>query len=136
MPLEENKVIARRFYEGYNTGDLETMFAFIAPDVVWYGPSGLPLTREQWRQIDATLLGAFPTLSITIEDQIAEDDRVVTRTKLQGAHQGEFQGLAPTGKLVTMYAINIDRIAHGQVIEHWVATYSPSLLQQLRDSMP
>ncbi len=62
---------------------------------------------------------------------IAEGDRVVTRTTLQGSHQGQFQGLAPTGKLVTMRAINIDRIAHGQVVEHWVATYSPSLFQQL-----
>jgi len=136
MSLDENKAIARRFYEGYNTGNLETMFALIALDVVWHGPSGLPLTREDWKQIDATLLSAFPTLSITIEDQIAEEDLVVTRTTLQGTHQGEFQGLSPTGKLATMRAINIDRIAHGQVIEHWVATFSPSLLQQLTDSMP
>jgi steroid delta-isomerase-like uncharacterized protein len=131
MSLEENKAIARRFYEGYNTGDLDTMFTLIAPDVVWHGPVGLPLSREQWKQIDATLLGAFPTLSLNIEDQIAEADRVVTRTTLQGTHQGEFQGLPPTGKLVTMRAINIDRISDGQVVEHWVATYSPGLREQL-----
>ncbi len=136
MSLEANKAIARRFYEGYNTGDLDTMFALIAPDVVWHGPSGLPLTREEWKHIDATVFGAFPTLSLTIEDQIAEADRVVTRTTLRGSHQGEFQGLAPTGKLVTIRAINIDRIAHGQVVEHWVATYSPSLLQQLTAPTP
>jgi steroid delta-isomerase-like uncharacterized protein len=136
MSLDVNKAIARRFYEGYNTGDLDTMFALIAPDVVWHGPSDQPLTREQWKQIDATLVSAFSTLSITIEDQIAEADRVVTRTTLQGSHQGEFQGLAPTGKRVTMRAINIDRIVDGQVVEHWVASYSPSLLQQLTAPTP
>jgi predicted ester cyclase len=82
------------------------------------------------------LLSAFPALTLTIEDQIAEEDRVVTRTTLQGVHQGEFQGLPATGKSVTMRAINIDRIAHGQVVEHWVATSSPSLLQQLMASPP
>jgi len=56
MSLDMNKAIARRFYEGYNTGDLDSMFALIAPDVVWHGPSGEPLTREQWKQIDATLV--------------------------------------------------------------------------------
>jgi len=103
---------------------------------VWHGPSGLPLSRAQWKDIDATLFGAFPTLSLTIEDQIGEADKVVTRTTLQGIHQGEFQGVAPTGKRVTMCATNIDRIAHGHVVEHWVAAYSPSLLQQLTTSTP
>jgi predicted ester cyclase len=134
VSLEENKALARRFYEGYNAGYLDTIFDLIAPDVVWHGPSDQPLTREQWQQIDATLLSAFPGLTLTIDDQIAEEDRVVTRTTLQGIHQGEFQGLAPTGKPVTMRVINIDRIAYGQVIEHWVATYSPGLRQQLTAS--
>ena len=136
MSLEENKELARRFYDGYNTGNLETIFEFIAPDVIWHGPSDKPLTRVQWLQIDALPLRAFPGLTLTIEDLVAEADRVVTRTTLQDIHQGEFQGLVPTSKSVTMRAINIDRIAHGQVVEHWVATYSPSLRQQLTPSAP
>jgi len=136
MSLDMNKALARRFYEGYTTGDLDTMFALIAPDVIWHGPSSQPLTREQWKQIDAMLLRAFPALSMTIEDQIAEADRVVTLTTLQGSHQGEFQGLAPTGKVVTVRAINIDRIVDGHVVEHWVASYSPGVLQQLTAPSP
>jgi len=97
-------------------------------------PQRIPQAETNFSQ--AVLVSAFPTLSLTIEDQVAEADRVVTRTTLQGSHQGEFQGLAPTGKRVTMRAINIDRIVNGQVVEHWVATYSPSLLQQVIVSTP
>ena len=127
MSLEENKAIARRFYEGYNTGNLDAAFALIAPDVVWHGPSGMPLTREEWKTVDAALFRAFPSLSLTIDDQIAEADRVVTRSTLRGTQQGEFQGLSPTGKPVTMRAINIDCIAtrkRVQVVKRWIGNRS------------
>lgn len=133
MSLEENKAIASRFYEGYSTGDLNTIFELVAPDVVWYDPSGHVAVLHQWKLIDALLLQAFPDLTVKVHDQLAEGDRVVTHTTLIGHHRGEFRGVLPTGKLVSVRAINFDRITDGLIVEHWVATYSPSILQQLKD---
>src|SRR5262249_59810614 len=63
--------------------------------------------------------GAFPDFRLTIEDQIAEGDKVVTRVTFSGTHSGEFRGIAPTGKQVKYSGIAIDRIVDGKVVEMW-----------------
>ncbi len=62
---------------------------------------------------------AFPDLSITVEDMIAEGDRVAARVTMRGTHLGEFMGVAPTGKPVEVRAIDMFRIANGKIVEHW-----------------
>jgi predicted ester cyclase len=68
---------------------------------------------------------------VTIEDQIAEGDRVVTRWSGQSTHQGEFMGIPPTGKTVRVTSISIDRVAGGQIVESWWESDQLGMMQQL-----
>jgi predicted ester cyclase len=74
---------------------------------------------------------AFPDLHFTVEDQIAAGDRVVTRWAGTGTHEGEFQGIPPTGRKVRISGIDIDRFASGKVVECWPEVNELGLLQQL-----
>jgi predicted ester cyclase len=74
---------------------------------------------------------AFPNIHVTIEDQIAEGDKVVTRWTGHGTHQGELMGIPPTNKAVTVTGIAIDRIVAGKIVEHWENFDQLGMLVQL-----
>ena len=74
---------------------------------------------------------AFPDVHFTIEDQVAEADKVVTRWTWRGTHQGPFQGIPPTGKHVMVTGVGINRFANGKVVENWTNMDILGLLQQL-----
>ena len=77
------------------------------------------------------LWSAFPDLTITVEDLIAEGDRVASRTTLRGTHDGELFGAPPTGRALTVPMMSIERIAAGRVAEHWRVSDELGLLRQL-----
>jgi predicted ester cyclase len=96
---------------------------FAPPGLV--GPQGVKdYLYEPW-------FAAFPDAQFTLEDLIAEGDKVTFRATLRGTHRGEFMGIAPTGKHVTMTAIGIGRIEEGKIAEGWQSTDVLGLLQQL-----
>jgi predicted ester cyclase len=75
---------------------------------------------------------AFPDYACTVDDQIAEGDKVVTRWTVRGTQQGELMGIPPTGKQVTLPGVVIDRIAaNGQLVETWLQADVLGMLQQL-----
>ena len=74
---------------------------------------------------------AFPDLHATVEDQIAEEGKAAMRFTARGTHKGEFQGIPPTGKQVTLSGIDIQRIVDGKIVENWVSLDALGLLQQL-----
>lgn len=74
---------------------------------------------------------AYPDTHFTVEDQIAEGDKVVTRWTGRGTHQGELMGVAPTGNEVTVRGIEIDRIVGGRIEETWVNYDTSGMMQQL-----
>lgn len=76
-------------------------------------------------------MSAFPDLHLTIDDMVAERDKVVARVRWTGTHQGDYRGIAPTGKQVTFTAITIYRIVGGKVVEVWEEGDSLGLMQQL-----
>ena len=76
-------------------------------------------------------LTAFPDLHFTVEDLIAEGDKVVARLTVRGTQQGAFMGIPPTGKHVTVTGIDINRLAGGKSVEHWLNMDTLGLLQQL-----
>lgn len=129
---EHNSMLVRRAIEEvYNQGNLAVVDEIVTRDVVIHssseeihGPAGV-------KQYVAMLRAAFPDFHMTIEDQIADGDRVVTRWSAHGTHSGEFQGIPPTGKHGTMTGIDIDRIANDKVVECWVNSDDLGLLQQL-----
>jgi steroid delta-isomerase-like uncharacterized protein len=129
----DNKAIARRFFELFSQGDLDTIEQeLLAPDMVAHqqGAPG-PLDRAAFRQVGELLRAAFPDLNVAIEDQIAEGTTVVTRSVLRGTHTGPLQGIPPTGRPVAISGISITRIANGKIVERWEEFDQMGMLQQI-----
>ncbi|HXG35809.1 MAG TPA: ester cyclase [Dehalococcoidia bacterium] len=122
---EENKAIVHRFVEeAFNKGNLEVLDELIAPDYVDYNP--LPLeapNREGLRRGIIKLRRAFPDLAFSVEDTIAEGDKVVIRTVWHGAHTGsEWFRRPASGQVSRSLGIQILRLQDGKIVEHWGAT--------------
>jgi steroid delta-isomerase-like uncharacterized protein len=114
MSLEENKAIIRRWIEACNKRNLAVLDELVSPDFFHFtwklrGPEGM-------KQFYTDAFKSFPDLHETIEDIIAEEDKVWHRFTTTGTHNGEFRGLAPTGKKVTWTGVNFWRILEGKVI--------------------
>jgi serine phosphatase RsbU (regulator of sigma subunit) len=122
VPTEENKAIFRRYVEEVsNQGNLE-LADEIFDRYLAHQPNGSVLERgpEDVKRFQAELRSAFHGLHATVEDQIAEGDKVVTRWRMRGTHLGEFRGMAPTGKEMEINGIGIFRFSEkGKVMESW-----------------
>ena len=131
---EQNKSIVRRsFEELFTQGKLAVADDVFAPEYVGHDPA-LPQDirgPEQFKQFVMMYRNAFPDLALTIEDQIAEGDEVVTRFTARGTHRGELMGILPTGKKVVVTGISIDRMKNGKSVESWTNYDMLSMLQQL-----
>jgi predicted ester cyclase len=119
-----NKAAFKRFHEAANTGDAEVVFTtideLVAPDATIRTPLPIDATGpELLKQVWAMLLRIYPDIHLTVHDVIAEGDKVVGRTTVTGTHQGEFMGVAPTGKPVTYNEMFMFRFADGRVAETW-----------------
>lgn len=129
---EQNKMIVRRFSEEVeNQGHFAVADELLASDIVSHTPLGEADGLESAKQFSAMLRAAFPDLHITIEDLVSEDDKVAARWTCRGTHEGQFQGMPPTGKQVEISGITISRIANGKIIEQWANPDVLGLMQQL-----
>lgn len=132
MSTQPNKAFVRRYYdEVLNQRNLAVLDDLLAPTFVSYLPHGVGIDRNQYMQAIRMSHAAFPDLHVTIEDQIAEDDKVVTRYRAQGTHAGGFAGIPATNKPVTVTAIHIHRLTNGKLVEHWEMIDLFGMLQQL-----
>ncbi len=135
MSLEENKAIVRRMYEEIlNKGNLALADEIIAFDAFSHQPAAPPESLpgpEGVKRVVKMLQSAFPDQHTTIEEMIAEGDKVVMRGTLSGTHKGNFLGIPPTGKHFTMTQIHILRLVDGKVTEHWVNRDDLGMMQQL-----
>ena len=131
MSAQENKTTARRFFELYSSGDFDGASQLVAENVIVHGFPGLQPGRENYKQVGQMFAVAFPDHQSIVEDQIAEGDRVVTRTTFRGTHLGDLQGIPPTGKQIAFSSIMIDRFEQGQIAERWVVFDQLGMLQQL-----
>jgi steroid delta-isomerase-like uncharacterized protein len=133
MSTEENKVRVRRLYEEvFNQKNLAAIDDYFAPTVIDHSlPPGAPGGIEGVRQTIVMFLSAFPDLHLTVEDLIAEGDKVVARWTLRGTHQGASLGMPPTGKQFTMPGISVVRLDGGKSAEQWVVHDQLGMLQQL-----
>jgi steroid delta-isomerase-like uncharacterized protein len=127
---EENKALARRSWESVDNPDvLEEVYA---PDVVWHDPDRDIQGLEEARQFVSMFKTAFPDMSATIEDVIAEGDKVLTRVTIRGTHQGETEEFGPlTGRQVEGGGLSLHRIEGGKIVEEWNSYDNLSLMQQL-----
>lgn len=134
MATEQNKALFRRMVEEiFNRGNLDLVDEVFAPDFVEHEelPPGIPSGREGVKQMTSMLRGAFPDFKATIEDMLAEGDRVVIRMTWTGNHQGDFMGIPATGRRVSFGVIDIVRFAGGKFAEHWGLMDQAGLMQQL-----
>jgi steroid delta-isomerase-like uncharacterized protein len=131
---EENKALARReIEEVFTQGNLEVADEIYAADFVdhdlslsWdiHGP-------EEMKEYVGMYRSAFPDLRVTLEDQVAEGDKVVNRWTARGTHRGEYMGASPSGKEVEFTGIHISRIARGKLAESWQNYDALGLMQQI-----
>ena len=125
--------VVRRFVEEYQTAGDERAFAeLLHPDVVDHSrPPGIAPGALGVRQQFDGFRAAFPDFRATILDQLAQDDKVVTRKLFTGTHLGSFQGIEPTGREVEIHLIDIVRVVDGRIVEHWNCVDRLGLLSQL-----
>ena len=133
MPAEENKEVMRRFIsEVMEKKNPAAVDEFIAADYIEHSPiPGFAEGVEGMKQMMGMFFGAFPDLHMQVEDVIAEGDKVVMRLKTEGTHQGEFMGIAATGKQVSFEEIHMMRIANGKMVEHWGIEDNMTMMQQM-----
>ncbi len=133
---KSNKATFRRFYDATNTGDAdlisETIDEFVEPDAAIHTPLPIEATGSQkLKEVFARLHEAYPDLQITVEDLIAEGDKVVSRNTVTGTHEGEYMGIPPSGRSVTYNEIFIVRFACGRIAETWGVVDVFSQMKQL-----
>jgi steroid delta-isomerase-like uncharacterized protein len=127
---EENKALAQRSWELADNPDI--IDEVYAPDVVWHNPDQDVHGIEEAKQFIGMYTTAFPDMSVTVGDAIAEGEKVVTRVTLRGTHEGETEAFdPPTGRQVEGEGITIHRIEGGKIVEEWNAYDNLTLLQQL-----
>ena len=134
MSTEENKAITRRLNdEVWTKGRLEVIDELIADDFVTTVVGAPEQIRgpEGFRAFAAMYRTAFPDLRITVDEQIAEGETVVTRWTATGTHDGELMGIPATGKQATTAGVNINRISGGKLVEGWGLFDQLGLFQQL-----
>ena len=138
MSTEENKAVLRRVAEEiFNKGDLAVVDEVIAPNYVYHGSGGQEYkSPEGFKQIVTMFRTAFPDLHMTVEDMVAEGDKVAQRITIRGTHKGELMGIAPTGKQVTDTGIIIVRFAGGKEVEAWGITDLLGMMQQMGVAPP
>ncbi len=131
MSAAANKALVRQYYETvYNGRDLTAMDRFLAPTFTSAGPGGA-MDLAAHAQALALSQAALPDLQLTIEEQVAEGDTVVTRWSAHGTQQGVLFGIPPTGKHVTATAIHIHHMAAGKIMEQWEQFDALGMLHQL-----
>ena len=128
-----NRELSRRFTELFSTGDEVLAEEILASDVVFHGTAGDGELRgiDAIKQFVAAYRRAFPDAHSTVEDQIAEGDKVVTRWRARGTHRGQLGPLAATDRQFEMDGITIELVAGGRIAEVWVARDELGLLGHL-----
>jgi steroid delta-isomerase-like uncharacterized protein len=131
MSTETNKAIVRRYFDQVlNEQQHDLAEEFLAETIELHGTDlapGLEVVK-QWLTMFAA---AFPDRHYTVEDVVAEGDRVVARTTFNGTHKAEMQGIPATGKAVSVPSITIFRLDNGKIAEGWLINDNLGMMQQL-----
>jgi steroid delta-isomerase-like uncharacterized protein len=121
MSIEENKALVRRVIELWNRRDLDAFFEVLAPEYVEHLPSG-DVYLGQLKKYAGTFFTAFPDISITVKEMVAEGDKVAALVNWKATHQGEYMGIPATGKKIDISVAMIIKIRGGKWVEFWNVT--------------
>ena len=124
MSTEENKDKVRSLLEEvWNEGDLDAVDEYLATEVAEQrAPTGRGYSPEAIEEDVAAFRSAFPDIRVTIDDVIAEGDKVAYRATWRGTHQGEFRDISPTSESIVITGIGILPLADGKIVESWINT--------------
>ena len=129
---KRNTVVIRRYFDQWaNHGDTTAADTLMATNLVLRNPPAIVHSLAEYKQSMAKFHAAFPDLHFTVEDIIAERDRVVVRWTLRATHLGEYQGRAPTGKRMTVTGMSLFRMSEGKIQETWVNMDRWGMMEQL-----
>jgi steroid delta-isomerase-like uncharacterized protein len=130
--LTENKALVRRYYDEVLTARNRSVLGqLLDSSFVSHVYGGSDVGAEAYAAaVDATF-AAFSDLAVTVHDQVAEEDKVVTRWSATGTHDGDFVGVPASGRLITVTGIHIHRVRHGRLVEHWEELNMLGVLRQL-----
>jgi steroid delta-isomerase-like uncharacterized protein len=133
---DQNKATVRQFYEEvFNTGNVENLDKYIAADAIDHqvapGKTDPQPCQEAVKEYLSAFHKAFPDLKVTVQDIIAEGDKVVARCTMTGTQKGEFMGMPATGKTFSIQVIDIIRFKDGKCVEHWGLSDDAGMMQQL-----
>ena len=132
MSAEDNKRLARQFFAEVDKKSVDGLGEYLAPGFLAHPPGvPQPLNGEMFQQMLASFSAGFPDYSHTIESQVAEGNKVVCRVSFQGTQTGNFQGIPPTGKPVSISEIHVMRLEDNRIAEYWAVFDSLGMLQQL-----
>ncbi len=133
MTAETNKIVMNRFLEFINTASESLARELISPDAIFHVPGSPEPMRGPagYLAIIGMMRGGFPDIQWTLEEMVAEGDKVAARFTMQGTHQGTFFGAPPTGKKIAVQAMNIYRLSDGQFVEEHSQPDMLGLLQQI-----
>jgi steroid delta-isomerase-like uncharacterized protein len=133
MAAQENKALSARFMEEVvNQGDTSLIDHLVTPNFIDHQQQpGMPAGRDGIKAFVRGFRAAFPDLHYTIDDTVAEGDKVVMRSTAHGTMRGDFMGMPASGKSATWQEIHITRYAEGKAVEHWAVVDQFSMLTQL-----
>lgn len=133
MNTDQNKTLVRRFYQAFENNDQAALAEILSPDLVAYSHAEpAPKNREQHLQGIRRWNEAFRDTKFTIDEQIAEGDKVATRVRMRSTHSGgEFQGLPPSGKVIETASISIEQFQDGKITARRVYSDWLGMMQQL-----
>jgi steroid delta-isomerase-like uncharacterized protein len=134
--VDVNRALVQRFIgDCWAGGDLSRIGEFLPPGYVEHNllPGQEP-GLEGYKRRYLMLRAAFPDMRVTIDDMLAEGDRVMARVTIEGTHLGPFLGQPASGRIVRMAAINVYRVANGRIVERWGVQDLYGLLRQIADA--
>jgi steroid delta-isomerase-like uncharacterized protein len=133
MSAEENKALVRHWFAQLDKRNLAIIDEMLPADYVDHNPPlpDMPPGRAGVWQASLALAAAFPDAVHTIEDQMAEGDKVMTRLTVRATFLGECRGFQPTGKTVEVSGIAVHRVVGGQLVEHWAHMDMAGFMQQI-----
>jgi steroid delta-isomerase-like uncharacterized protein len=132
MLSELNRAIARRYFKAYETGDIEAVMEFMSPNHVLHPEGGgRPMNLYQRKRDEQVFFSAFSNVQATVDDQVAEGDKVASRITMHCTHTGEYQGIPATGKRISITYMDIALIKDGKILEEWVEFDVRSILNQI-----
>ena len=130
---EMNKQVVRQFFELLGRHDTERMEQLLVSSTQYsFHPSGMPhMDWNRHKQLLATITRAFPDLHHNIKEMVAEGDKVAVRLNVTGTHKGEFQGISPSGRKLSLDEMAFLTIIEGRITEGWITSDTMSFMQQI-----